>query len=303
MTVTLKHCGDVTEHALSLAGWQQEFDQVQEGRFSGDIVDIAGEQIRLVRESANLAISQSMQFPPHQWHLVIPIHWPNNSIYRSDTVTVLPRCEQFWSVASAHYDLMVVSVDRSRYGWLERDDQRLRTLEVPTQCLVAVRQQWQAMTNYLRMEQANLEPTPALQRVLLQQVEEGIDLLLNNDIRSLKHDEECYRTRRYIVDRCHTLTKAQAEDPPSIMTLCNQLNISRRTLQYSFQAETGQSPVHYLRALRLNAVRRSLLQEPWLGVADAAALQGFFHHSYFSREYCRLFKELPSDTRKRAHSP
>lgn len=300
MTVALHHCEDVTDHAQWLDGWQQEFDQIEEGHFSGDIVDVTGQGVRLFRESANLGISQSMHFPESQWHLVIPIYWSNDSLFDADTITVLPRCEQFWSVAPGHYDLLVVSIDRSRYAWLARGEWRLRTLEVPAPLLAGVREQWQAMTDYLLATKACDTPSIELQQVLARQLEEGIELLLGDCSRSPKPDGACYRTRRYIVDRCHALTKTQPDDPPSMMSLCRQLKTSRRTLQYSFKEETGQSPVHYLRALRLNAVRRSLLQDPTQRIADAAARQGFFHQSYFSREYRRLFQEPPSLTLQRA---
>lgn len=300
MTIALHHSEDVTEHARRLDGWQQEFDQIEEGHFRGDIVDVTGRGVRLFRESANLGISQSMHFPETQWHLVIPIHWPNDSLFDINTLTVLPRCEQFWNVAPGHYDLLVVSIDRGRCGWLERDERRLRTLEVSVPLLASVRQQWRAMTDYLQAAQAQGGPPPTLAPVFSQQLEEGIELLLSDCSKSPKLDDACYRTRRYIVDRCHVLTRTQPDDPPSLMTLCRQLKISRRTLQYSFQVETGHSPVHYLRALRLNAVRRSLLQDPTQCIADAAARQGFFHQSYFSREYRRLFHESPSTTLQRA---
>lgn len=299
MTIALHHCEDVTEHAQRLDGWQQEYDQIEEGHFRGDIIDVAGCGMRLFRESANLGLAQSMHFPEAQWHLILPLHWPGDGLFPADAITVLPRCEEFWSVASGHYDLLVVSIDRHRYGWLEQDERRLRTLAVPAARLAGVREQWRAMTDYLLAGQAQGVPTVVPQEVFSRQLEEGVELLFSDCSRSPTLDPTCYRTRRYIVDRCQALTRARPDDPPSLTALCHQLRISRRTLQYSFQEETGQSPIHYLRALRLNAVRRSLLRDPSQRIADAAACQGFFHQSYFSREYRRLFRETPSTTLSR----
>lgn len=299
MTIALHHCEDVTEQACRLDGWQQEYDQIEEGHFCGHIVDVAGSEVRLFRESANLGLAQSIHFPETQWHLVLPIHWPSDGLFPADAITVLPRCEEFWSVAPGRYDLLVVSIDRHRYDWLERDERRLRTLAVPADRLANVRRQWHAMTDYVLAAQARGGSPLGLQETLSRQLEEGVELLLGDCLRSPRLDDACYRTRRYIVDRCQALTRARPDDPPSLTTLCRQLRISRRTLQYSFQAETGQSPVHYLRALRLNAVRRSLLRDPNQRIADAAARQGFFHQSYFGREYRRLFRETPSTTLSR----
>ncbi|MHB0774922.1 helix-turn-helix domain-containing protein [Halomonas sp. WWR20] len=302
MDIALHRCTDVTEHALQLPGWQQEFDQIDEGRFSGEIVDMSEQGLRLFRESANLGVSQSMHFPEDQWHLVMPLNWPNNHLFRPDAMTVLPHCEEFLSTAPAGYDLLVISIDRDRHRWLEQNDRQSRVLAIAPGLFKMVKQQWQALTEYLR--DFDGEVSASIQQAMLSQLKDGIDLLLESPSREVMRDDSGnYRTRRYIVDRCHALTKAQPDAPPSMMTLCRRLKISRRTLQYSFQAETGQSPVHYLRALRLNAVRRSLLRDPTLRLADAAAQQGFFHQSYFSREYRRLFHELPSATRQNIREP
>ncbi|WP_157959009.1 helix-turn-helix domain-containing protein [Salinicola endophyticus] len=299
MNITLHHCRDAAEQALRLDGWQQEISQIEAGHFSGEIVDVASHSVRLFRESANLSLFQRMHFPESQWHLVTPIRWPSASLFGIDTVTLLPRCDQFWSVVPSNYDLLVVSIDRSRHEWLGRDEYRLRRLEVSPGLLHQVRGQWQWMTDYLSQRPAHEPIPPALQQSLIRQLEESIDMLLGSDVPTIEPDANNYRTRRYIVERCQALIQSRPEDPPSLMALCDQLKISRRTLQYSFQAEVGQSPVAYLRALRLNAVRRSLLQDPAQYLADAAAAQGFFHQSYFCREYRRLFQESPSATRAR----
>lgn len=300
MTVARYHCQDALELALRLEGWQQESSQIEAGRFRGDIIDIVSPGLRLFRESANLGLSQHVHFPETQWHLIIPVHWPGGSLFSPGTVTVLPRCEQFWSVTPAHYDLLGLSIDRARYGWLARYEHRLRRLEVPAARLDEVRGQWQRMTAYLRGCPLKALRAPGLQQALSEQLEAGVQLLLDDGTPAIEPDITSYRTRRYIVDRCHALVRERPERPPTLMSLCHRLKISRRTLQYSFQAETGQSPSHYLRALRLNAVRRSLFVNPEQTLADAAAAQGFFHQSHFCREYRRLFQEPPSATRQRA---
>ncbi|MDR5817670.1 helix-turn-helix domain-containing protein [Caballeronia sp. LZ033] len=46
--------------------------------------------------------------------------------------------------------------------------------------------------------------------------------------------------------------------PLSIAELCVQLQLSRRTLQYAFQEALNLNPIAWLRAVRLNHVRRDL---------------------------------------------
>jgi AraC family ethanolamine operon transcriptional activator len=62
------------------------------------------------------------------------------------------------------------------------------------------------------------------------------------------------------------------------------------------------NPVKFLRALRLNAVRRALKQAAGserVAVADIAARWGFWHLSHFSADYKAMFGELPSETLRR----
>jgi AraC family ethanolamine operon transcriptional activator len=61
------------------------------------------------------------------------------------------------------------------------------------------------------------------------------------------------------------------------------------------------SPVTYLRAQRLSAVRRTIIKtaETNTSVMEIAERWGFWHPSYFTASYKKLFGELPSATRQR----
>ncbi len=110
--------------------------------------------------------------------------------------------------------------------------------------------------------------------------------------------------RRRLVDKARELTLSRPDSPLSVLALCCEVGASRRKLNYCFQDVLGMSPVQYLRALRLNTVRRELLtHSPGLAVQDVAARWGFWHLSQFSRDYRRLFAELPSATLRRQGHP
>jgi len=64
-----------------------------------------------------------------------------------------------------------------------------------------------------------------------------------------------------------------------------------------FQDVLGLNPVRFLRALRLNGVRRELRHPPpATTVQDAAARWGFWHLGHFVTDYRHMFGELPSET-------
>ena len=105
--------------------------------------------------------------------------------------------------------------------------------------------------------------------------------------------------RKRLVDQACELMLARSDEPLSILEVCSQVGISRRKLNYCFHDVLGTTPVKYLRAVRLNGVRRDLKRAaPAQTVQDIATRWGFWHLSQFAQDYRRLFGELPSATLK-----
>lgn len=104
--------------------------------------------------------------------------------------------------------------------------------------------------------------------------------------------------RHSIALRAREFMRAHVEEPITVEDLCAALGISRRTLQYSFEDVFQVNPAAYLRAFRLNGVRRALRRaDPARdSVQDIAARWGFWHLSRFAQYYREMFGELPSDT-------
>ena len=87
----------------------------------------------------------------------------------------------------------------------------------------------------------------------------------------------------------------------SVEQLCRYSACSLSTLERAFRDHFGVSPKQYLIALRLNGVRKHLLNpEESRGVGDVATEWGFWHLSKFASDYKRMFGELPSATRMAA---
>ncbi len=89
--------------------------------------------------------------------------------------------------------------------------------------------------------------------------------------------------------------------PLTIFEICNAIGTSRRALQYAFNTVFSISPVNYLRAIRLNHVRRALLakNENANSVTVVALNWGFVHLGRFSQDYKKLFGESPSESLNR----
>jgi AraC-like DNA-binding protein len=74
--------------------------------------------------------------------------------------------------------------------------------------------------------------------------------------------------------------------------------VSVRTLHAAFQEQLGESPMAYVRRIRLSRVRAELLRaDPQKErVTDIALRWGFLHQSRFAQQYREQFNELPSVT-------
>ena len=86
--------------------------------------------------------------------------------------------------------------------------------------------------------------------------------------------------------------------PITLEELCRQVYASRRSLIQGFSEHLGMGPMAYLKLQRLHAVRRLLLaaDPEQTTVAAVAARFGFLSAGHFSRDYRRLFGELPRQT-------
>jgi AraC-like DNA-binding protein len=87
-----------------------------------------------------------------------------------------------------------------------------------------------------------------------------------------------------------------------IASVCEAAGIRSRTLEYGFRELFGISPVSYIKAVRLNHARRSLLSAAAAGrtITAMALDSGFWHLSQFAADYQKFFGESPSTTRRRS---
>lgn len=92
--------------------------------------------------------------------------------------------------------------------------------------------------------------------------------------------------------------EANADEPLTPQELARVGCMSVRTLHASFQQTFGESPMAYLRRIRLDHVRAELLRSDasQVRVTDVAMKWGFFHQSRFAQQYRDHFGELPSRT-------
>ena len=136
------------------------------------------------------------------------------------------------------------------------------------------------------------------QKFLKESLVMGIISLLDDAVftpQKIRYSQSNYRR---IINQTKEYIFSRPEEAVTILELCHYLHVSHRTLQNAFHTVLGICPLRYLKAIRLNAVRRELLSHysEYKTVQDVAGAWGFWHLSQFSADYHRFFNELPSQT-------
>lgn len=310
MLAEVRTFNDSQQHAGSILGWQQVYDQLGRGCLSSELRQICADRFQIFQEVLDKRVVQRGCAPKGRLCIAMSLGSGSAPVVQghqvgAHSVVLLRDGEDFVLHAPEGTRFFAVNVDTVRFAKLaayELSNEQLKRLKSESQIsvdeavLLRVQQRIYPLFRHL-LEQTDAI-TPASEKMLE-------EVLLNAFLDLFSHASDEVRGRRgnvavsaYLVKRCQELVVDSGDTPLSILDLCEQLRVSRRTLQNSFQAVTGMRPVEYLRNLRLNAVRRRLITTcaSTLNVSEIAVAMGFFHLSHFATHYRTLFGESPSDT-------
>lgn len=312
---TIVESSDVDDHAACLSNWDQQYEQLSPGRFGGRLQELRLGPVQVYRETLQRAVLIRSATAPNTVTLgaVLGEHSQGSFCGRLVNGARLARLvpnREFELVTRGELDLVVIGVDAD---YLNHYSQRIdgtefvcaleqhRILEGAPQDGTTLRDLLLA-TLAMTRESPGLLAHETLRRVLVQSLCDQLMVCSNQpEPRKLANDTTA-ATRLRVVREARQYMSNHADEAISVPDLCAAIHVSRRTLQYSFQDVLQMSPVPYLRALRLNGMRRALRcggDEP---VGDRAARWGFWHLSRFAADYRRMFGELPSQTLRRARA-
>lgn len=305
------HSVDLDEIAFAQPDWRLQYDQLSKGRFTGSVQHVRLPGVRLVLETASRAVRQRGQIGPHDFGFAMGLSNVGAGYFHgqrldSDSI-MIGRGDELDLTTPDDYLLigMVVSGDllceiwQSLYQrpWSAWLDQKVVVRARPGMAdhvrAVHLRILGSIANDpaLLRDSQALLQLRDAVLIEWLEAIPEKVD---TSELRSID-------ARRRVVDRVCERVLSQPDHPPTLLTVCSDIGASPRKLDYCFRDVLGISPAKYLRAVRLNGVRRELKRaaESSVTVHDIAARWGFWHMGAFSAGYKQQFGELPSMTHRR----
>lgn len=130
------------------------------------------------------------------------------------------------------------------------------------------------------------------ERLLIQLLLETVPSNYSHLIRAPEAPKPAY------VKRAIEYIHAEAGSPISLDDIVAVAGVSVRSLYEGFRRHCGQSPMAYLRSVRLDRAHAELRRGAAGGVSvtDVALSNGFNHLSKFAKSYRERFGELPSET-------
>jgi AraC family transcriptional regulator, ethanolamine operon transcriptional activator len=300
---------DIDAHALAQGGWQLRYEQLSEGAFHGRLHRVTLPGLTLLREDTRPAVRQRGRLSPEAYGFAMPLADGPDLFFNGQRVpahaVMCGRGDDIDMITPADFTLMAIVAERSLLeplwermyhkplaAWLERQ-LVLRTTAVKADALRALHLTALDQAGALALRQPEAQTLRQLRDEILIEWIEALPAQV--DTRGL----DTLQRRKRLVDQACELMLARSDEPLSILEVCSQVGISRRKLNYCFHDVLGTTPVKYLRAVRLNGVRRDLKRAaPAQTVQDIATRWGFWHLSQFAQDYRRLFGELPSATLK-----
>lgn len=309
-SVTRTTSSDIEEQAASLREWDQVYEQMTPGRFVGGLHEMCFAGVQVFRESTNQAVHEAGAPWNGSRAIGVPVRMDGAAMFRGEPVdtealVTLGAGDELDFYTPRGFEIFGLVVDEDA---LEAHARQVEHRDFAA--ALAGRGVFKPGTDRLSefrrllmsvMQSLDVNPVALqyrqTQRVLAQSMLGAVVAVVADEAGAAKTASAC-AGRRHVVDAAKSFMQSRIAEPITVADLCRELGVSRRTLQYSFQEVLGINPVAFLRAMRLNGVRRDLkaAARPADSVQDIAARWGFWHLGHFVTDYKRMFGELPSET-------
>ena len=313
--IYLKH-NDIDEQAARLTGYDQQYQQLSCGHFNGSFLTCeVDNDLAMYFEYTNQALNQTAVVPDGYFAIGLLLESPeptvfNSHVFHKSSAFIVSPNTVIEGTTAAGMNICIVhvsieliskfcsdqfsriyndkSVDLS--GTFVKSDENTNAL-------------YALICDFMRgAEEGNLylkqkNQLATFKYALVTAIEWAFVQAGNNSV-----NRSGINTNRshIIFHEAGDLIKNKLCDEISVQYICDQLQVSRRILEYAFHKNIRMSPGRYIKLLRLNNIRREILspENYSIPIGDLAAKWGVWHLSRFAIDYCNLFDELPSYTRK-----
>jgi AraC family ethanolamine operon transcriptional activator len=299
---------DIDAQAAQFHGYGQQYEQLSRGPFEGRFRSFNfGDGLSIHFETANRALAQSAATPPGRYAACVlgeasPVCTLNARTLSPNQVALCPETKSLEGTTSEGMSIICMDVSNALLPDGGQEIRTTRILSDPSRARCLRELLKSGINAFTALESPSGYPAAVtgFQSSLAELLWEMATQPDHEQVRKLHHHTttrvlQVFRRAREYIHHC-------LQDGISITTLCTDLGVSRRSLEYVFQSVVGMGPANYVRAVQLNHIRRDLMSDASADVSIGviAARRGVWHWSRFSRHYRLLFGELPSQTRSRS---
>lgn len=306
---------DFDELCCNMRNWNLDYRQLDDGRFSSELLMYGNSEIIIGREKLGRKIRQTGESPSGLITFGVfanpktRIYWRGYDV-SGDMLCIFPQGGELDSITHHDFDVFPISISE------EILNQKCKLLGLP-EINILINNSEVLRCNPHKLSELRFWLLSIYQQLItisaknrnaryLKQIEQGlIDRLLKilaEDRQPIsikpprKRDKALFAAENYIAEHCNT--------DITIPELCLVANVSERTLEYAFRERYNLTPQSYLIMHRMNNVRKQLrTANPTKGtILKIAQLHGFLHMGQFTSDYKRIFSELPSETLKAPNS-
>lgn len=305
---------DIDEQAARLTGYGQSYQQISKGSFSGTFTscDIDPE-LSLFFEKTNQVLYQNAMVPRDHYAIGLLMNADRTLVLNCEpfpegAAFIVPPGSEMEGISSPDMRICIVHVSSDLLKRALQLQYRELNLFKPdylpymliqnekeTRPLFSLLDDFQTGADNAQLSLDSAAQLAALKNALIETIcsvfitrkDTGGN---RSGIRTRNKHHRLFRDALDIISDniCEELTVGK---------LCEELTASRRTLEYVFNESIKMSPAKYIRAWRLNNVRREILSMEHDTLGDIAARWGIWHLGRFAQDYYQLFGELPSVTK------
>ncbi|AKV08962.1 AraC family transcriptional regulator [Pseudomonas fluorescens NCIMB 11764] len=284
---------DVAEQIRATPGWVQHYQQMSPGHFAGRVRYLDLQGVEIYEEHMNTRVEQNFSAP--EGSLAFCFDRSDNALY-----VLNEESRNIWITPENYQEIAVVFgpefVQRHGLNVARLEGLFMAPLNSEQNALFS---RWLSGT-LTRLAQT-LDP-PSKEALTQQLLEDCLYILDNACVCLDRGGLQRRAEERAVMKRIGEWAADSPEETLNLLELSQVAGVSLRQLQHAFKAYTGMTPTHWLRLRRLNSAHRELLSRSATEttVAEVAMQWSFWHLGRFSSSYRALFKELPSETLKRA---
>ena len=304
---------DFDELAMEVKNWDLDLRQLDGGRFEGELFQAVVGKMLFTEARFGRTLQQEGAAPPGLRTIAIPagpdvqFDWRKTTISGSDML-IFPRHGDWGSFSQPNFHVFILSLPECLLeeamvaAGLDKVSELLEAEAVSCapMKIASLRETLSSLTIHAREDESIL-----IDPRILDALQDDLPKLFANAIlkSSSRPTGGTRCQRRLVFERAERFISENADEPLTVQDICEAVKVSKRTIQFAFMEHVHVTPKAYLKAVRLNGVRREL-KNAQLGAAihQVAMRWGFWHMSQLAADYRKHFGELPSETVRRVAS-